>query len=132
MRKNMRTDAHDTEATRLDSVIDVDSIIITNHARDRLNERWDSSCNADSTLHDALKNGVVETQNGSLIQEVHGSNPASIAVYIPSNHDLGLSRFILIERDDDYILVTIYPIEHRYVPWAISVKLVDDCYLERW
>ena len=120
MRKNMRTDAHDTEATRLDSVIEVDSIIITDHARDRLNERWDSSCNVDSMLHNALKNGVVETQNGTMIQEAHGSNQASIAVYIPSNHNLGLSRFILIEKDDDYILVTIYPIERRYVPCAIS------------
>lgn len=120
MRKNMRTDAQYTEAIQLDSVIDVDSIIITNHARDRLSERWDSSRNVNSMLYDALKNGVVETQNGSLIQEVHGSNPASIAVYIPSNHDLGLSRFILIERDDDYILVTIYPIEHRFVPCMIS------------
>ena len=120
MRNIMRRNSHNIEALQLDSMIDIDTIIITNHARDRYRERWDSSCNVDSMLHNALKNGVVETQNGTMIQEAHGSNQAIIAVYIPSNHNLGLSRFILIEKDDDYILVTIYPIERRYVPCAIS------------
>jgi hypothetical protein len=130
MRKTMRRDSHDTEALQLDSMIDIDSIIITNHARDRYSERWDSSGNIESTLYDALREGFVETQNGTIIQRINGSKGASIEVYISDEHDLGLSRLILIEKDDGYILVTIYPIEHRYLPNTISEEFGGNWYFD--
>lgn len=120
MRNNMRKDSHDTEALQLDSMIDIDTIIITNHARDRYSERWDSSDNIDSILYDALREGFVETENGTIVQRINGSKGASIEVYLPDEHDLGLSRLVLIEKDDEYILVTIYPVERRYLPNTIS------------
>ncbi|MDA8615555.1 hypothetical protein N9L27_01870 [Candidatus Poseidoniales archaeon] len=126
----MRRDSHDTEALQLDSMIDIDSIIITNHARDRYSERWDSSGNIESTLYDALREGFVETQNGTIIQRINGSKGASIEVYISDEHDLGLSRLILIEKDDGYILVTIYPIEHRYLPNTISEEFGGNWYFD--
>lgn len=127
MRKTMRRDLRDTKALQLDSMIDTDSIIITNHARDRFSERWDSSGNIDSILYDALREGYVETQYGTIIQKINGSKAASIEVYIPNEHELGLSRLILIEKDDGYILVTIYPIEHRYLPNTISEEFDENC-----
>ena len=130
MRKTMRRDSHDTEALQLDSMIDIDSIIITNHARDRYSERWDLSGNIDSILYDALREGLVETQNGTIIQRINGSKGASIEVYISDEHDLGLSRLILIEKDDGYILVTIYPIEHRYLPNTISEGFGGNWYFD--
>ena len=130
MRKTMRRDSHDTEALQLDSMIDIDSIIITNHARDRYSERWDSSGNIESTLYDALREGFVETQNGTIIQRINGSKGASIEVYISDEHDLGLSRLILIEKDDGCILVTIYPIEHRYLPNTISEEFGGNWYFD--
>ena len=130
MRKTMRRDSHDTEALQLDSMIDIDSIIITNHARDRYSERWDSSGNIESTLYDALREGFVETQNGTIIQRINGSKGASIEVYISDEHDLGLSRLILIEKDDGYILVTIYPVERRYLPNTISEEFGGNWYFD--
>ena len=132
MRNTMRRDSHDTEALQLGSIIDIDSIIITNHARDRLSERWDSSGNIDSILYGALKEGYVETQNGTIIQKINGSKEASIEVYISDDHDLGLSRLVLIEKDDAYILVTIYPIEHRLLPNTISEEFDANWYFDQW
>ena len=131
MRNNMRKDSYDTEALQLDSMIDTDSIIITNHARDRYSERWDSSGNIDSILYNALREGLVETQNGTIIQRINGSKEASIEVYISNEHGLGLSRLVLIEKDDGYILVTIYPIEHRYLPNTISEEFDGNWYFDQ-
>ena len=132
MRNIMRTDSNDTCAQQLDSIIDIDSIIITNHARDRLSERWDSSGNIDSILYDALREGIVETQNGTIIQRINGSKGASIEVYISNEHNLGLSRLVLIEKDDGYILVTIYPVERSYLPNSISEEFDRDWYIDQW
>ncbi len=132
MRNIMRSDSNDTCAQQLDSIIDIDSIIITNHARDRLRERWSSSGNIDSILYGALRGGLVETQNDTIIQRTNDSKEESIEVYISNEHELGLSRLVLIEKNDGYILVTIYPIEHRYVPNTISEEFDGNSYFDQW
>jgi len=130
MRNIMRRNSHNIEALQLDSMIDIDTIIITNHARDRYRERWDSSGNIDSILYDALREGFVETENGTIVQRKNGSKGASIEVYISDKHDLGLSRLVVIEKDDGYILVTIYPVEHSYLPNSISEEFYANWYFD--
>ena len=132
MRNIMRRNSHNIEALQLDSLIDIDTIIITNHARDRYSERWDLSGNIDSILYDALREGFVETENGTIVQKINGSKGASIEVYISGEHNLGLSRLVLIEKDDGYILVTIYPIERCYLPNTISEEFDGDWYIDQW
>ena len=132
MRNIMRRNSHNIEALQLDSMIDIDTIIITNHARDRYRERWDSSGNIDSILYDALREGFVETENGTIVQRINGSKGASIEVYISDEHDLGLSRLVLVEKDDGYILVTIYPVERRYLPNTISEEFDGDWHIDQW
>ena len=130
MRNTMRRDSHDTEAQQLDSIIDIDSIIITNHARTRYRERWNSTGNIDTILHSALKEGVVETQNGSIIQHVNGNKPACIEVYIPNENELGLTRFVLRQEGSNYILLTLYPMKEDHVPFSILSVICLNWYCE--
>ncbi len=126
----MRTDSNDTCAQQLDSIIDIDSIIITNHARTRYRERWNSSGNIDAILQEALKGGVVETQNGSIIQNSNGNKPKCIDVYIPNEHRLGLARFVLRQDGHKYILLTLYPMQEDHVPFCILSVICPDWYYE--
>ena len=126
----MRTDSNDTCAQQLDSIIDIDSIIITNHARTRYRERWNSSGNIDAILQEALKEGVVEIQNGSIIQHSNGDKPACIEVYIPNESPLGLTRFVLRQDGHKYILVTLYPMQEDHVPLRILSVICPDWYQE--
>jgi len=128
MRNIMRSDSNDTCAQQLGSIIDIDSIIITNHARARLRERWNSSGNIDSILHDALKEGVVETQNGSIIQRSNGDKSECIEVYIPNEHQLGLARFVLRQDGQKYLLLTLYPMQEVHVPFCILSIICPDWY----
>ena len=128
MRNVMRSDTNDTCAQQLNSIIDTDSIIITNHARTRYRERWNSTGNIDSTIIDALKEGLVETQNGSILQHQHGSKPKCIEVYIPSEHELGLARFVLRQDGQKFILLTLYPMDECYVPDSILSVIYSDWY----
>ena len=130
MRKTMRRDSHETEAQQLDSIIDIDSIIITNHARTRYRERWNSTGNIDTILHSALKEGVVETQNGSIIQHINGNKPACIEVYIPNENELGLTRFVLRQEGSKYILLTLYPMKEDHVPFSILSVICFNYYCE--
>jgi hypothetical protein len=119
MRNIMNRDSNNTCAQLLNTIIDIDSIIITNHARERLEERWEELGDLNSTIIDALEQGYVETQNGTILQNQNGSKPPSIEVYIPSEHELGLARLVLMQEEGEYTLVTLYPVEVRYVPNSI-------------
>ena len=130
MRNTMRTDSNDTCAQQLDSIIDIDSIIITNHARTRYRERWNSSGNIDAILQEALKEGVVETQNGSIIQHSNGNKPKCIEVYIPNEHRLGLARFVLIQDGQKYLLLTLYPMQENHIPFCILSVICPDWHYE--
>lgn len=126
----MRNDSNDTCAQQLDSIIDIDSIIITNHARDRLRERWNSSGNIDSLLYGALREGFVETQNGTIMQHRNGSKSDCIEVYIPNEHQLGLARFVLIQDGQKYILLTLYPMQEDHVPFCVLSVICPDWHYE--
>jgi len=123
----MNRDSNNTCAQLLNTIVDIDSIAITNHARERLGERWDEFNDPDSTLIGALEQGYVQTQNGTIIQNQNGSKSPSIEVYIPSKHELGLARLVLINEEGEYILLTIYPVELCYVPDSISGAMNFDC-----
>ena len=119
MRNIMLNEENTVRANKLKSLIETDSIIITDHARERLRERWNSSGNIDPILYNALKEGFVETKNGTVIQHINGDKPPCIEVYVSSESNLGLTRFILRQKGKKYILVTLYPTQESHVPFCI-------------
>jgi hypothetical protein len=120
----MLNDSTFGSANKLNSFIEIDSIIITNHARERLKERWNSSGDIDPILYRALREGIVETKNGTVLKHRNGNKPPCIEVYVSSESNLGLTRFILRQSGDDYILVTLYPTQESHVPFCI-LTLID-------
>ena len=126
MRNIMLNDENIVCANKLKSLVEIDSIIITDHARERLRERWNSSGNIDPILHNALKEGFVETINGTVIQHSNGDKPPCIEVYVSSESNLGLTRFILRQKGKKYILVTLYPTQQSHVPFCILTVIEPE------